>query len=129
VMLYSQKETLSTEELIKLKDTYEKTEEKSISKLWKVTLVGNYSKEKLSIILTSILEITKSLTSISAKIDENIIGVTIHLNSQEQTYLKEGSLNLRMVNIESISDTQRYKTLGNAVTVNVIRDIMGRLLP
>lgn len=28
-----------------------------------------------------------------------------------------------------ISDTQRYKTLGNAVTVNVIRDIMERLLP
>jgi len=27
-----------------------------------------------------------------------------------------------------ISDTQRYKTLGNAVTVNVIRDIMIRLL-
>jgi len=28
---------------------------------------------------------------------------------------------------EIISDTQRYKTLGNAVTVNVISDIMGRL--
>lgn len=29
---------------------------------------------------------------------------------------------------EGVSDTQRYKTLGNAVTVNVIRDIMTRLL-
>lgn len=29
---------------------------------------------------------------------------------------------------EGVSDTQRYKTLGNAVTVNVIRDIMARLL-
>jgi DNA (cytosine-5)-methyltransferase 1 len=29
---------------------------------------------------------------------------------------------------EGVSDTQRYKTLGNAVTVNVIRDIMERLL-
>jgi DNA (cytosine-5)-methyltransferase 1 len=28
-----------------------------------------------------------------------------------------------------ISDTQRYKTLGNAVTVNVIKDIMIKLLP
>lgn len=28
-----------------------------------------------------------------------------------------------------LSDTQRYKCLGNAVTVNVIRDIMDRLLP
>ena len=29
---------------------------------------------------------------------------------------------------EGVSDTQRYKTLGNAVTVNVIRDIMKKLL-
>lgn len=29
---------------------------------------------------------------------------------------------------EGVSDTQRYKTLGNAVTVNVIRDIVERLL-
>lgn len=29
---------------------------------------------------------------------------------------------------EGVSDTQRYKTLGNAVTVNVIRDIMLKIL-
>ena len=29
---------------------------------------------------------------------------------------------------EGVSDTQRYKTLGNAVTVNVIREIMTKLL-
>lgn len=29
---------------------------------------------------------------------------------------------------EGVSDTQRYKTLGNAVTVNVIRDIMIRII-
>ncbi len=29
---------------------------------------------------------------------------------------------------EGISDTQRYKTLGNAVTVNVIRDIMEKMI-
>lgn len=29
---------------------------------------------------------------------------------------------------EGVSDTQRYKTLGNAVTVNVVRDVMMRLL-
>lgn len=29
---------------------------------------------------------------------------------------------------KGVSDTQRYKTLGNAVTVNVIRDIMQKLL-
>lgn len=28
---------------------------------------------------------------------------------------------------EGVSDTQRYKTLGNAVTVNVIREIVSRL--
>lgn len=32
------------------------------------------------------------------------------------------------INEIEISDTQRYKTLGNAVTVNVVRDIMLRLL-
>lgn len=35
---------------------------------------------------------------------------------------------LRMGNIVSISDTQRYKCLGNAVTVNVIQAIMEKLL-
>lgn len=29
---------------------------------------------------------------------------------------------------EGVSDTQRYKTLGNAVTVNVIRDIVSRMI-
>ena len=29
---------------------------------------------------------------------------------------------------EGVSDTQRYKTLGNAVTVNVIRDIMEKII-
>jgi site-specific DNA-cytosine methylase len=29
---------------------------------------------------------------------------------------------------EGVSDTQRYKTLGNAVTVNVIRHIFDRIL-
>jgi site-specific DNA-cytosine methylase len=29
---------------------------------------------------------------------------------------------------EGVSDTQRYKTLGNAVTVNVIQDIFEKLL-
>ena len=29
---------------------------------------------------------------------------------------------------EGVSDTQRYKTLGNAVTVNVIRDIFERII-
>lgn len=31
-------------------------------------------------------------------------------------------------NISGMSDTQRYKQMGNAVTVNVIRDIFERLL-
>lgn len=30
---------------------------------------------------------------------------------------------------EGVSDTQRYKCLGNAVTVNVIQHIMQKLLP
>ena len=105
-----------------------KTVEKSTYKLWKVSLVGHYEKEKLSTILTWINETMQSITSISARTDESIIGVIILLNSQELNYSNGESLCLRMGNIESISDTQRYKCCGNAVTVNVIRDILKKLL-
>ncbi len=31
-------------------------------------------------------------------------------------------------NVEDMSDTQRYKQMGNAVTVNVIRDIIAKII-
>ena len=37
-------------------------------------------------------------------------------------------LNTRVGYSYGVSDTQRYKTLGNAVTVNVIKDIMMKML-
>lgn len=127
VMLFNPSETLSIGEFIKRKDTYEKMDGKSTSKLWKVSLVGSYEKERLSIILTSIRETMKKITSTSAKTGENIIGVIIPLNSSEQNSLKEASLVLKMGSIESISDTQRYKLCGNGVVVNVVEEIIKRL--
>ena len=128
VMLYSQNETLSKDELTKLNHILEKTEEKSTKTLLKICLEGNWNEEKLSTILTLIKETIASPTSTFAKIDENIIGVIIVLNKLEQNYSSEALLGLKMVSIVSISDTQRYKCLGNAVTTNVITAIGKRLL-
>lgn len=128
VMLFNQKEMWNTEELTKKSVTLEQIANQSTSKLWKICLEEELSKEKLSIILTSIHEIMTNPTSIFAKIGEDTIGVIIHLNSVRQNYSNEESFILKMGNINQISDTQRYKCLGNAVTVNVIRDIMEKLL-
>ena len=41
--------------------------------------------------------------------------------------MKGGPSSESSVKISTISDTQRYKTLGNAVTVNVVREIISKL--
>jgi hypothetical protein len=128
VMLFNRKEMWNTDELTKKSVTLEQMENPTTTKLWKIVLEENLPKEKLSTILTSIREIMTSPTSIFARTDENIIGCTIRLNSQELNSLKEESFGLRMVNTHPVSDTQRYKTLGNAVTVNVIEAIVNRIL-
>ncbi len=126
--LFNRKGTLLNATQLRESLTSEKTAGKSTCKLWKVRLLGHYEKEKLSTILTWINETMQSITSISARTDESIIGVITVYNSQELSYSNEKSLCLRMGNITSISDTQRYKTCGNAVTVNVIQAIMEKLL-
>jgi site-specific DNA-cytosine methylase len=125
--LFNQSGTLLNATQLKESLISEKMVVKSTCKLWKVRLLGRYEKEKLSTILTWISETMQSITSISARTDENIIGVITVLNSQESNYSNGESLCLRMGDIVSISDTQRYKCLGNAVTVNVIRAIMSRI--
>jgi len=127
VMLYNQNETLKNEEEIKKNLTLEETEGKSIKKLLSLSLEGNWNEGKLSTILTLIKETIASPTSMFAKIDENIIGVIIHLNKQGLNYSNKGKYALRMVSTIPISDTQRYKCLGNAVTVNVVYEVARRL--
>jgi site-specific DNA-cytosine methylase len=127
VIHYSQKEILNIGGLIKKKNTIEKTGSQSISKLWNVILDERLSREKLSITLTSIHAIMKSPIFTSVKTGENITGYTIHLNSAPLNYSNGVKLNLMVRNIQQTSDTQRYKTLGNAVTVNVIQAIALKL--
>jgi len=123
VMLYNQKEILNTVEEIKANLILDKMDEKSKKKLLNLYLEGSWNEEKLSTILTLIKETIANPISMFAKIDKNIIGVIIHLKKLGVHYSNKASLGLRMANILSISDTQRYKCLGNAVTVNVIEAI------
>jgi hypothetical protein len=127
VTLFNRKGILQNATELKENLIYGKMVEKSIYKLWKVKLVGHYEKEKLSTILTWINEIMMSITSISARTDESIIGVIIHWNESELNSLKKESLYLRVGNIKEISDTQRYKTLGNGIVSNVVAEVVKRI--
>jgi hypothetical protein len=128
VMLFNQSEMWNTGELTKKNGISEQMDAKFISKLWRLTLDANLSKEKLSTILTSIREIMASPTSIFAKIEPNTIGVIIRSNSPGQSCSSGASFALKAGTIVSISDTQRYKCLGNAVTVNVIEAVVSAML-
>jgi len=125
--LYSLNGTSLIEETIKENLILEKMAEKSISQLWKILLDGNLPKEKLFIISTWIKEIIKSQIFTCVKTEEPIMDAIIVYKKLELNSLKGESLSLKMGNTISISDTQRYKTLGNSVTVNVIEDIIKRL--
>ena len=124
VMLYNRKGTLKYEELTNENLISEKMVEKSTYPLWKIILEENSRKEKLSTILTLIKETILSRTFIYLKTGEPITRVIIVWRKLEQNFLKKESLNLVMENIVSVSDTQRYKQMGNAVTVNVIEAII-----
>jgi len=127
VMLSKVKETSEIEEITKQSLILEKMEEKSTYPLWKITLEENSRKEKLSTILTLIKETILSQTFICQKTEKPITRAIIVWKKLEQNLLKEESLDLVMEDIISMSDTQRYKQLGNAVTVNVIKAIMEKL--
>jgi site-specific DNA-cytosine methylase len=88
----------------------------------------NLSKEKLSITSTLIKEIIQSEIFTCAKTEKPITTAIILSRRLPLNYLKGDLLNLRMGTTISISDSQRYKVLGNAVTVNVIETIMKRIM-
>jgi len=128
VMLSKVKETSEIEEITKQNLILEKMEEKSTYPLWKITLEEKSKKEKLSTILTLIKETILSQTFICSKTEKPITKAIIVWSKLEQNSLKKESLNLVMEDIIQMSDTQRYKQMGNAVTVNVIQAIAEKLL-
>lgn len=125
---YSPNEISSTVEPTKPSDTSVKTEGKSTSRLWSVVLDANLPKEKLSTTLTSIHATMKSPIFTSAQTAENITGYIIHSNLSLPSYTNEVKLSFQTGSIIPTSDTQRYKIMGNAVTVNVIEAIARKLL-
>lgn len=124
VMLYKAKKTNKIEELTQQNLIKEKMAEQSIYPLWKITLNENLTKKKLSTILTLIKKTILSRTFTCLKTGKNITSAIIVLNKLEQNYSNKESLVLEMEDTVLMSDTQRYKQLGNAVTVNVIEAII-----
>ena len=123
VMLYKAKGTPNYEEITNQNLIKEKMEEQSIFPLWKITLEEKLKKEKLSTILTLIKKTILSKTFTCVKTGKPITNAIIVWKRLEQNSLEEESLNLRMENTLLNSDTQRYKMMGNAVTVNVTKAI------
>jgi len=128
VMLYKAKGTPNYEEITNQNLIKEKMEEQSIFPLWKITLEEKLKKEKLSTILTLIKKTILSKTFTCVKTGKPITNAIIVWKRLEQNSLEEESLNLRMENTLLNSDTQRYKMMGNAVTVNVIKALGEKLI-
>lgn len=127
VTLCNQNGILNTEEKIKKNLIHEKTGKKSILPLWRINLEESYNQERLSTILTWIKEISKNQIFTYVKTEKPITTVIIHWNSSPQNCLRKALLSLRMGNIIAISDTQRYKCLGNAISIPVVEEIFRRL--
>ena len=128
VMLLTQTNTSKIEETIKKNHILEKMGKKSTEQLLKISLEEKLTKEKLSIISTWIKEIMKNQIFTCVKTGQPIIDVIIHWNLLQQNLSEQNILFSRMENIESISNSQRYKQLGNAVTVNVVEYIAAKIL-
>jgi len=127
-ILYNPNNISKIEAITKKNLILELMEKRNISEFLKITLEENLSRENLFIILTWIKEIIKSQTFISVKTGNPITKAIIVYKKLEQNYTNEGLLDLRMENISYFSDTHRYKMMGNAVTVNVIKAIIEKIL-
>ena len=98
----------------------------SIDELQKHILEEKSSEERLSIILIWINKIMMSLICLSAP--EASIRYSIgNLRVSQESSISWDILSLRMENICLISNTQRYRQLGNAVCVEVVKHIMNEL--
>ena len=127
VMLCIQKDTSKIDLIIKQNLISEKMEEKSTCKLLKITLEENSIKEKLSIISILTRGIIESKTFLSVMERENITNVIILWRKLELNLSSRVLLSLKQEIIIHNSAAQRYKQLGNAVTINVVQRIAHEL--
>lgn len=91
---------------------------------WKISWEENWSEEKSFIILILIRWIIQSKIYTYVKIEANIHCSIGSLNLLQENLLKIKLLSLKMENTIKISNTQRYKMLGNGWTVDVIVHIL-----
>jgi DNA (cytosine-5)-methyltransferase 1 len=127
-MLYSLNETSNIDEITKQSLIIEKMEEKFTEQLLKIILDGNLNQQKLYTTLTAIKEIIRLGIFTCAKTEKNITNAIIVLKKSPLNYTNGALSDLKMESITSISDTQRYKMCGNAVSVPVIKAIVEKLL-
>jgi len=104
-------------------------ESSSIVKSLNVSLDESFDKKKWSIISTLIRQTIVPRISGYFQIEPSTISVTPLWNAWSQDSCEKDLSILRMENIVAQSDTQSYKQMGNAVTVNVVHDIAATLIP
>ena len=127
VMLCKSKETPNIGLITKKNLILDRITGKSTYKLLKITLEEKSLKEKLFITLTLIKGITESKIFMSVMEDENITNVILLWKKLQPNLLKRELLNLKTEIIIPNSDSQAYKQLGNAVTINVVEAIIKRI--
>lgn len=126
-ILYILNDTLKIDVITNKNLICELMAKKSTYPLLKIELEENLKKEKQFIISTWIKEIIKNQIFTYVKTKKPITNAIIVWKKLQQNYIDRELLNLKMGNIISISDTQRYKCLGNTVTTNVITEIGKRI--
>lgn len=92
--------------------------------LWKIFLGEVLKKQSVSTISILISWIIQSRICTYVKIKANILFSIENLSVLQGNLLKWKLSNLRMESIELMSDTQRYKLLGNGFTVDVVVHIL-----
>ena len=101
---------------------------RGITAKWhRLNLVGPSDPERLSTISTWISATTRQRISMSAATTPSICGFIVRWNAPPAPFLPEESFASSVVGIERISDSARYRMLGNAVCVNVAEWIGRRL--
>ena len=117
MMRYTSKKNVVNQEI---QDTSEKETEKILTeKIWKKQSEGNYDPMKLSTISTAINLIIDSLTCSFAHAQNMQLSIR-NLENLSNKELKLEVSDLKMELIQKISDSSRYKQMGNAVTTSVV---------
>jgi DNA (cytosine-5)-methyltransferase 1 len=95
---------------------------------WRLCLVGPSDAARRSTISTWIRETTRLRTSTSAPTPPTADEYTVRWNAQPPSWCAEESWAFRMASTSSVSDSPRYRMLGNAVPVPVVEWIARRIV-